>query len=254
MYLMFVDESGDTGISDPPSGIFILSSIVIHESSWLRFLDDLIELRRSFKSQFGLKMSEEIHASEMVNGRPGFRAVIRRNDRLDILKQCLDWLNQRNDVSVITVKCDKTRGDDVFDFTWRTLIQRFENTLGYDNFPGGFPANKGIIICDNTNGGKLTSLLRMMRRFNVVPNQRTAYGKGSRNMRLKAVIEDPVFRDSGNSYIHQLVDVVAYFARQYYLPNSFVKKKSAQNFYSRLTNVTNSHVTYYRTPFNIVEI
>ena len=112
-----------------------------------------------------------------------------------------------------------------------------------------------MIISDNTDGGKLTKLLRMMRRFNQIPNA-MSYGSGSRNIPLRAVVEDPVMRDSQNSYFHQMVDVVAYFARQHYEPNKFVRKKGARTFYTKfLTNVANPHVIRSnKTPNYIVEI
>jgi len=51
------------------------------------------------------------------------------------------------------------------------------------------------------------------------------------------VIEDPFMKDSSNSQIHQLVDVVAYFGRQLYEPNAYIRKKGARTFYQRLDPV-----------------
>ncbi len=251
---MYIDESGDVGIENSPTNYFVLSAFVIHEESWLDILDDLIEFRRYLKQRYGLKMKEEIHASEFVNGRVNLFAEIPKNDRIDLLKKCLKWLDGRTDLSIISIRCDKQKTariskNDVFEFTWRALIQRFENTLSHKNFPGGNIHDKGIIVADNTDGGKLTVLLRKMRRMNYIPNS------NSRNMRLRAVIEDPIMRDSANSYFHQMIDVVAFFARQFYEPNRHIRKKGARTFYTKfLTNATNPHVTNYKTNNNIVEI
>lgn len=256
MFLMYIDESGDTGVSGSQTNFFVISAIVIHESSWLNVLDDLIDFRRSLKNQYGLLMQEEIHASEFINGSPNLKAGISRNDKLDILKKCLKWLDSRNDVSIVSVRCDKAQNaaKDIFEFTWRVLIQRFDNTLAHNNFPNSMGNDKGMIIADNTNGGKLTKLLRSMRRYNRVPNH-AAFGVGSRNITLRAVVEDPVLRDSADSYLHQMVDVVAYFARQYYEPNKYIRKKGARTFYTTfLSSVVNQHVTQKNTPNRIVEI
>ena len=77
---------------------------------------------------------------------------------------------------------------------------------------------------------------------------------GSRNIPLEIIIEDEVMRDSATSYIHQMVDVIAYFAKQVYQPNSFFKKKGITRFYGNLMTVVNKWSTYYSTNFKIVEV
>jgi hypothetical protein len=256
MYLMYIDESGDTGINNSPTKYFVLSAIVIHEEKWLEVLDDLINFRKYLKQRFGLGMREEIHAADWLNKDPKLKANIAKNDRLDILKKCLIWLSQRNDLSIYSVRCDKdmNQNKDIFEYTWRVFIQRFENTLSFHNFPGGNATDKGILIPDDTHGQKLTKLLREMRRYNPVPNKSGLYGGGVRNIRLRAVIEDPIMRDSSESYFHQMSDVVAFFARMCYEPNRYVRKKGARTFYSFLENVVNQKVTNKQTTNRIVEI
>lgn len=251
---MYVDESGDSGINNSPTNYYILSCLVVHESSWMNILNDVVSLKRGFKDQFGLLMKEEIHASEYLQKRIKTRNRISRNNRLDILKQCLDWLSKRSDVSLITVRVDKSKRADPFAYAWDILIQRLDNTLAHSNFPNAVTGNeKGIIISDNTDGGKLTRLLRAKRRYNPVNNM-IVYGTGSRDIPLRAINEDPVFRDSANSLILQIVDVIAYFARQVYEPNKYVRQKGAKTFYGRLMSIINKRATKKETPFKIVEV
>lgn len=252
MYLMFVDESGDVGQVGSNGNYFVLSAIVIHETNWLKFLDELIEFRKYLKIRYGVNPKEEIHASEMINRRGPLNQRIAKNDRLDILKKCLDWLNHRDYISIFSACCNKgaqAPDTDIFKLTWDRFLQRFETTLTYNNFPGNFSNNKGIIISDDTNGGKLTKLIRLKRRFNPIPNA-AHQGPGYRNLTVNNIIEDPVLRDSGDSYFHQMVDVVAYFARQQYEPNKYIKKKGAANYYGRLHNVLNQHVVKGNTTRN----
>lgn len=255
MHLMYVDESGDSGAgASSPTRYFILSGLVVHELRWRVLLDDLIAFRRGLRQTKGLKLREEIHASHFINS-PGEVVRIKRNDRLDILKQCLDWTASQGDISVITVAVDKQgRSSDIFEVAWERLIQRFENTIGSHNFPGYANTDeRGLLLPDNTDGKKLQALLRKMRRFNMVPNKQNLYSGGSRNLTLDYVIEDPFMKNSAESFFHQIVDVIAYSARQLYEPNAYMKKKGATTFYKRLDPVLNKKVSP-RHPLGIIEV
>lgn len=235
MYLMYVDESGDTGVVNSPTNHFALSSLIVHELRWDEALQRLIAFRRRMRDRYDLKMTDEIHASRMIN-KPGPLVRIARNDRLSILRAFMDEITQLVDVNSINVVVDKCPGDTsdgVFDRAWQALIQRFENTLSKRNFPG--PANadeRGLLICDQTDV-RLNRLLRKMRRFNPVPNQR-AFGPGYRDLRLKYIIEDPVHRDSRSTYFLQAVDTMAFFLYQAVVPNSFIRRRGARKYFLRL--------------------
>lgn len=246
MYLMYVDESGDTGLNGSPTRYFILSAIVLHELRWSDTLESLVQFRRMLRDTKGLKLREEIHANELIN-KPNQLMRIQRNDRLDIIKKCVDWVNEQPDMNVFSVVVDKhgkSAGTDIFQIAWNTLINRFENTLAYRNFKG--PRNsdeRGMIIADNTDGLKLRQLVRRMRHYNAIPNNQQFYQQGYRNRRMIHVIEDPVFRDSRQSLILQMNDVLAYCCRQLYEPNSYMRRKGGANFYRRLTDVVVKEVS-----------
>jgi hypothetical protein len=128
MYLMYADESGDTGVVNSPTRHFALSSLIVHELRWMAALQQLIDFRRRMREKFGLKMTEEIHAAGMIN-KPGLLVRIKRNDRLTILRALLDEITHLPDVNAINIIVDKRptdTSDVVFDRAWRTLIQRFE--------------------------------------------------------------------------------------------------------------------------------
>lgn len=236
MYLMYVDESGDCGLVNSPSRYFVLTGLVVHELRWRTYLDQLITFRRQIKDQFGLRLREEIHASEMIN-KPGDLVRIKRYDRLAILRQFADELATMSDLNLINIVVDKQGKPatyDVFTKAWQALIQRFENTIDRHNFPGpANPAEGGMVFPDHTDDKKLTQLLRQMRRYNPVPNQ-AAYGSGYRNLVLTKIVEDPNFRDSGHSYYIQAADVAAYLLYQHLSPNSYMKRKAGYNYFFRL--------------------
>lgn len=151
---------------------------------------------------------------------------------------------------------DKQKGatTDIFEIAWTALVQRFENTVTHRNFPGpANPDDRGLLIPDTTDNKKLKLLIRRMRRFNPIPDKKDVYTKGSRNLPLNYLIEDPFFKDSAESYFHQMVDVIAYCARQLYEPNKYFKKKDGDRFFYRLEPIL-CKVASASHPFGIVEI
>ncbi len=252
MYLMYVDESGDTGIENSPSEFFVLSSLIVHELRWSAALDRLIAFRRRMRDTFGLKMNEEIHAAAMIRG-PGKLVRIKRNDRLTIVRMFADEIAKLPDVRSINVVAIKRPGDtsgSVFDRAWRALIQRFENTIANANFPGPKnPEERGIIFCDHTDA-RLNTLLRRMRRYNPVPNK-PQFGGGYRNLLLNYVIEDPIHRDSTETYFIQAVDTIAYLIYQGKVPNGYMKRKGARRYFRRLQPIFLRRANL-RNPYGIV--
>ncbi|MCC6963515.1 MAG: DUF3800 domain-containing protein [candidate division Zixibacteria bacterium] len=237
MYFMYVDESGDCGLNNSPSRVFVLTGLVIHELRWQACLDELIAFRTRMRQRFGLKLREEFHAAHLIT-KPGDLAKrISRNDRLAMIRHFADCLARIASISLINVLIDKsgkTAKYDVFETAWTALIQRFENTIARRNFPG--PANaddRGLIFCDHTDDKKLMQLLRKRRNYNPVPHAQD-YGRGYRNLPLQYVIEDPSFRDSRHSYFIQAVDLAAFLLYQKVSPGQFFKLKSGQNYFNRL--------------------
>ena len=234
---MYVDESGDTGLSlKSPTRYFILSAIVFHELRWNEMYDRQIQFRRWLKSKHGIALNEEIHATELMSARGIFKNIHPHN-RLNIMKNCLDWIAGQPDLSVLTVAIDKrTTTLDVFDKTWEHLISEFETLVRNRKIPGPSNADeRGIILPDNTNGKKLTAIVWKMRGFNQNPGN---------TARIKpiTIVEDPFLKDSAGSFFLQMVDVVAFFARQYFEPNHLVKSQGGGNYYGRLAAVINQEV------------
>ena len=236
MYLMYVDESGDCGLSNSPSRYFSLTGVVIHELRWQEYLDQIVAFRRRMRERFGLRLREEIHAAAMIS-RPGDLVRIPRYDRLTILRHFADLVASLSDFNIINIAVDKqgkASDYDVFGVAWKALIQRFENTLSRRNFTG--PANpdeRGMIFPDHTDDKKLTQLLRQLRRYNPIPNQ-AAFGMGYRNLPFVRIIEDPSFRRSDHSYFIQVADLAAYLLYQYLAPNAYMRRKGGHRYLFRL--------------------
>lgn len=241
MYLMYVDESGDSGLVSSPTSHFVLSGLVVHESNWRDFVTVIVGFRKTLKSVYGLPLRTELHASQFIKSPPV--DGMSRHIRLAILRNFLDELAKTNFISITNVVVDKTSkpaGYDVFNKAWQALFQRFENTLKNGNFPGGHRADFGMVLTDVTDGRKLLKLVRRMAVHNPVPNR---FWPGYRNMPLLRIIEDPHPKDSQDSYFIQACDTCAYFALQAFRPNSFIRRAGAQNYVNRLAPVLNKHAS-----------
>lgn len=250
MYLMYVDESGDTGLVNSPSPFFCLSGIVVHERRWRDFVNQLVAFRRTMKSVYGLPVRTELHASEymrhQVHGLTKF-------ERLSILRNTLDELAKMPDILVTNVVVDKSTksaGYDVFQNAWGKLFQRFENTLLHGNYPGAFKDDFGIVLTDATAGEKLSRMVRRMSVYNPIPS---AFGNQSRNIPIKKIIEDPHGKDSKNSLPVQMADICAYFLHQRFKPNSYIKRKGAHRYFDRLLPILNTKASRF-DPLGIVKL
>jgi hypothetical protein len=237
VYLLYVDESGDTGLSGSP--LFILSGLVVHELRWHAVLESFIAMRKNLRTFTTLKLREEVHAAHFVHA-PGDLARIPKHMRLRILRYVLRVQAARtSDLAVLNVvvdKSDKPQGYDVFENAWRALIQRFENTIAYQNFPG--PKNsdeRGLLIVDRTQEKKLRDLVRRMRRYNPIPSLQS--GHVARQMPLVTLVEDPVHRDSAHAYFIQMADVNAYFLMQREQPCGYVRRSGARNYFNLLNPI-----------------
>lgn len=248
MYLMYVDESGDTGRKAGSSSYFALSGLVVHETQWRNFIAALLAHRKILRANYQLPVRAEIHASEYINGQVKTAKPVRllkKHERLGILRNTIDELAKIPYISITNVIVDKSGKPpayDVLNAAWGTLFQRFENTLRAGNFPGKYKDDFGIVITDAVSGTKLMRLMRRMAVYNYIPNN-SYYGPGSRNIPILRVIEDPSGRDSAESLPIQACDVVAYFLKQYVDPNSYIRKKRAQNYIARLQPVLNPWAT-----------
>jgi len=243
VYLMYVDESGDSGPAGrSPTAHFALSGIVVHERDWRAFVDQLVQFRKALRAAYGLRVRAEIHASHYINNQT---YGLQKHVRLAILRNFLDELATISCISITNVvvnKVGKPPQYDVFERAWQVLFQRFENTLRYGNFPGGHKSDYGIVITDATNGRKLMRLMRRMSVFNYIPHDQY-YGMGSRNEPIVRLVEDPYGKNSADTLPLQACDVCAYFLMQKFRPNSYIRRQHAQDYMNRLHPVLNTRAS-----------
>jgi len=247
MYLMYVDESGDCGLPSggSPSTLFCLAGVVVHELAWQDTINQLLQFRRWLRSKYGIPQEAELHTAEMISKPKKLHASIQtlsKHARLAIIRNFADEIARLRDVNVISVVLDKAHGvatpEDVFNYAWCSLFQRFENTIDYKNFRGpSNPQERGIVFPDDTDGGKLKQLLTRMRVSNRL---KINLGHGASTLidrPIRLVVEDPINRDSSQSYLIQVADCAVFLLKQYMQPNSYMKQSGGNAYFKRLDPV-----------------
>lgn len=244
MFLMYVDESGDSGIPPPhgksPTTHFFLSGLVVHELDWASANTDLLRFRHWLKSQYGIYLDDELHTTEMFSAQkrlPASLRQLRKYERLAVLRHHLDAIASLHTIRIINVVVDKSRCADshsVFRKAWYALFQRFENTISRQNFPNRSNRyDRGLVFPDNTTAHVLKSHLEDMRQRNKLLVRQSNGNIQTIDEPIKLIIEDPVCRDSKHSYFVQAADSCAFAFKQSLQPNGFMKKHGG-NAYFRL--------------------
>ena len=220
MHLVYVDESGDDGFSksgsykfsETPSPFFTRTAVIVHDWKWQSIVNDI----KTFRIKHSIPASEEIHATEILNGRSkGYSSSGKRTSPFNFYGQ--QWPNRsdrRNllldlcqsivtlDLSFVSVVIDKSKIDmskSNFrkipkDFSWELLIERINYFLSEAK------DKRGMMISDAT--------ARNMEKHH------RAYAKAlfasSLHIKKFHFVETLLFEPSDSSDLLQISDVVAY--------------------------------------------
>lgn len=245
MYLMYVDECGDSGTGEGSSDYFILSGMVVHESMWSSLLSLMATELFGLKIKYGMNQQTELHAKGMLGRSEKQYASMPKINRLLLLRDVLRFEGQLTDkirvINVVVDKRSKAQGYEVFRCAWEALISQFETALQTGGLPIIDPSSQaaypehGMIIVDKTDEKKLRELTRNLRHNIMAPMLNDLGTCAKRN--LFWVIEDPMHKDSQHTLPIQLCDANAYFLRQYLEPNSTIRRHDAQNYFFKLRPV-----------------
>jgi hypothetical protein len=245
---MYVDDSGDCGMpaDGSPSNLFCLSGLVVHELRWRDTLADLATFRRWLWSKYQINAEDEIHAADMINKPSKVASSFQKLPkylRLAIVRNFADAIASLSDVSILNVVVNKRFGkvpnkDEVFRWAWYSLFQRFENTIRFQNFPGPKNADdRGVVFPDNTDGQKLRRFLDAMRVRNQMKVRQRSGSFVYKDEPIRVIIEDPILRDSRESYFIQAADCAAFLLKQSIEPSSYMKKHGGNAYFNRLDPV-----------------
>jgi hypothetical protein len=195
MYLAYLDESYGTRLS-------AMSLLLVPAEEWNATFDALHQFRRDLRNKDGIQVRRELHATLFVNGRGRLgNRMVPKSRRWDIFLEALFLLAGTPSLSLMGGVC--LHGSEL------RLLERLVNRLqrkvkSLDS--------QALLISDAGHELEYTRLVRRLRVYNPIPSAYGVWetGQTSTNIPADRIIEDPVFRDSRNSYFIQMADFCAY--------------------------------------------
>lgn len=211
MFIVDYDESGDDGYPPSSSPLFILSCVYLDHRGWKAAYEQITDFRRSLKSEYGLPVKMEFHTrSFLLNKDPYRKYGFPAHKRTEMVDKFWGFIGDL-DIHIINVAINKPKLTaakfDVLDTALKYSIQRIENHLNKLGYSDGY-----LIISDEGRIGKMRKTDRKIQRINLILSQ---FDGSTYRAKIKGLIEDPLGKDSKESYFIQLADLVSYITRLY---------------------------------------
>jgi hypothetical protein len=239
MYLVYFDESGDDGIINSSSHIFVLTGCYFHYLKWKEIFESIKEFRYYLKKEFNIPMKIEIKAKHFILNKNPYKDFNFSNEiRILIFKKIANFIGNLHDIKFINVLINKkvieNENYPILENSLKYNIQRIENDLE------SYPVNRFLIITDQGRVGKMQKITRKIQRYNPIPSK---YSDGFYRKEIKLMIEDPLPKNSKESYFIQLCDYVSYVIGLYgikkYLNGNWAKRLRPILNYDNLIEILN---------------
>lgn len=205
MHIAYYDEAGDDGFPKYSSPLFVLTAVYLHYLNWKPAFERIQNFRRQLRISHGLPVKMELHTKFFILDKNPYAALkLSDQARLDIIGMYCDLIASL-DLQIINIAIVKPRilksDYAVLDTALKYSVQRIENDLK----PTVNTENKFLIITDEGRVGKMRKTTRRVQRINYIPSK---FGAPYRSP-IRALIEDPLPKNSAESYFIQLADLVA---------------------------------------------
>jgi hypothetical protein len=195
--MIYVDDSGAER-----GGLIIYGWVEVRPADWRIGLRSWLELRKMLFTLYGIHVSQELHATDYVNGRgkvssnPPDRlrdavgTILWKDLGREVAEHCLATLRDCNEIKVGSVFRRTSRRGAQYATDKYELYRDFLNELDREL---AVTDSFGFVTMDGDD-----------------PHYRAAH----RSLKLdtRRVIEDPAFHDSRHSQWTQMADLVAYVA------------------------------------------
>jgi len=208
MFIVYYDESGDDGTGPTSSPLFALTAAYLHHQNWQETYGELLEFRRWLRDEHGIPVKTEIKGKNLLlNKKPYRQFNISDNERIEIITRFCELFGSLK-ISIINTVINvrailMTDEYDVLDNALKYSIQRIENDLQQRD-----PGTRFMIITDEGRIGKMRKTARKIQKFNWIPSRIDPGTSYRREIRL--LIEDPIGKNSKQSYFIQMSDIIVY--------------------------------------------
>ncbi len=210
MKLAYIDESGDSGYNG--SKTYTLGCVLVDAAQWPQAFEDFIAFRRFLRNNFKILVRSELKANYLLRGS-GTLKNLNLGDKIrhDIYRQHMRFAPKAGlEIFAVVILKDKIvkRTQNPRDIAWEYLIQRLERMSTK-------PSEPVMVIHDEGDSARIRTLVRKARRINMPGS---AFGTGRLSTPARFIVDDPVPRDSRQSFFVQLADLAAYAAFRAVIP------------------------------------
>jgi hypothetical protein len=222
--IAYMDESYD-------SSKFAMSALIIPVAQWFDAFEHLKSWRKSLRTRYGIFVNKELHATKFVSGRGKVgNRVVPKALRAAIFHEAMEIFTKLPGAVVVSGCWDKAGLSDPHAHAFQRIQERLQARC-----------RKGsgyiITIADEGRAAELRKVSRRSKVYNPVGSMFGGWpgGSSSKNIPNDRLVEDPVFRDSAQSYFLQAVDFVAFaLLKSETSPTPRVKKHALDAAYDRL--------------------
>jgi hypothetical protein len=216
MYLAYVDESGDDGTKRGSSTSYALGCVMIDGADWARTFDQMIAFRRFVRDRFGIPVRAELKANHLLRNGGVLRSRSLSEMARFKLYRSLMRIQPKLEMTTFAVVIDKRAAVKKFatarptsDVAWEYLLQRLERRAHKER-------TEILVVHDEGDALTIRKRGRKARRAGTAGS---STGIGVLNVPFTRLLDDPVARNSQQSYFIQLADLNAYAAfRRLYPP------------------------------------
>lgn len=214
MYILYADESGNTGtdFDNSQQPIFVLGSVLVNENNWHninRLLDDKkAEIDPYFKNN-------EVHTNEIFNSKK--RTYFGKNDwhkNLEILEKLVVLISNLP-IEFYYIAIDKKAFK-------KELKAKYGELVKIDPYLHSF-SKLYTAICNNMKNKESNSMIFLDKQLNF-NKELASFFPVIHQKYVDNIIEYPMFLDSDSTNYIQIADILSFYVNKYYsIQNGYQK-------------------------------
>lgn len=195
MWFAYIDESKEQ------NSVFVYSALIVRGERWSSVFSTVKDFRRRLRAEHGIFQSHELHAWKFASGKGQISdRPLSKLQRAGIFRQTLSFISGCRSFRLFT----SINVNELYAF--ERLVNRINRTAAeFDEHV--------LLFCDEGQEVEFTRRIRKMRIHNPIPSNRGVWTESdsmTRNIPVTRIVEDPIFKDSKDSYFIQLVDFCSY--------------------------------------------